>query len=777
MTIIKPKKIILIIIGTLRADHLGCYGYKRNTSPNIDNLAKESILFKHAFSPSAHTLPSLSSIFTSKYPSNSDSDITLPLILSTIEYNTAAFISSTELRKDTKFKAGFEVYDDEMGSDPYARRNCLLTNQQVFKWLKDNSLNDFFLFIHYSDVHGPYINPEPYKNIFINDYLYGARPEYIQGTFDLYPSYKSIPCYQILNPIRDENKNLLDYEKDARYYKAQYDGCIKYFDDNIADLIEKIKKLEIYDDSLIIITSDHGEACGENNIFFYHGLTVTSDQISVPLILKPHKGWDVELGIINTPVSSIDIMPTIFSLCDYDYKDKGIEGHSLKRIIEDKKDPILQERTLISENECQYALIHPDGLMELKKKDLPASTYYPYISALIDALDRKKYYWDSGNEYDLTLPFDQYQRYKIISDIINKFRKNKNLFKILDVGASFEGNLKRFLSNDDIYFLDKEYPPEYIEKGNYIIGDITKIELKETYDFVISVDTYEHIHPIFREKFIINLLNLSKIATIIAAPFDTAGVREHEVFANEVYKHSHGIEHKWLHEHIQNGLPSLPFTLEFIKKLGFDFSVIPNGHLPRWFEMISLYLLIEGKPEFLESMEALNEFYNKNFYYYDNLNPSYRQIIIITNVDSNIDFSDIYSKNSELDDDFNIKYEMLQSFFIKIKELYSNYKYKKLIDKYAQITELTAQITKLTDALQVKDAQLKALETNFHEKKEQVAELTNSLQAIYQSITWRAVMRCQKVIERLIPPGTKRRHYYNQLLLGVIVNGNKCGPK
>lgn len=775
----RPKKIILIIIDSLRQDHLGCYGYKRNTSPNIDDLAKKSFLFKHAFSPSSLTIPSICSILTSKYPGNHsigfdpkgkldpNIDITLASILSKNNYKTAAFVSSKDLRKDTNLNAGFELYDDETGFDLNGRRDCLTTNLQVIKWLEENYDQNFFLFVHYFDVHGPYVTQEHYKNEFVNDGFYG-EPEYVQDTFDINPTFDSIPGYQILNPVRNESTNLLDHEKDVRYYKAQYDGCIRHLDDNLGELIKKLQELEIYDDNLIIVTSDHGEAHGENNIFFYHGLTVTLDQISVPLILKPHNDKGIKNRLINIPVSTIDIMPTVLSLCDHDYSSIRIEGHSLTKILEDEEDPLLKDRTLVSENEGQFALIKPDGLMELKKKDDPVSSYYPHMPALIDSLNGKKFYWDSGNEYTLTIPFDQYQRYKIIADIINKFRKDKKIFKILDVGAGFEKTLKKFLPDDDIYFFDKDYPPELKTRAKFITGDITKVDLNDSYDFVISIDAYEHISPISREGFINKLIHLSKIATIVAAPFDTPGVHENEIFANEAYKLSHGIEYKWLHEHIHNGLPSLPFTLELIEKSGFNYTVIPNGYLPRWFEMISIYFLTEGMPELSKSMEELYEFYNKNFYSYDNVNPAYRQVIVISKVDIIPDLSDIYAKNSEIIEDFSIKSEILQSFYKKIKELCSNFKYGELIEKRAQVVERDAQIKDL-------DTQIRELKCTLETKNAQITELTSTLQSMQQSILWRLLMKYDQLMCSLLPHGTYRRKYYDAVLFWIrsLVNKEK----
>lgn len=764
----RPKKIVLIVIDSLRRDHLGCYRYKRDTSPNIDVLARGGILFKNAFSVSPNTVSSIASIFTSKYPSNHsigfnpdeklnpELDRTLAAVLKENNYKTASFSGSSDL---FGLNSGFDLFED--GPE---RRDCQVINKQIFNWLDENYKEDFFLFVHYFDLNGPYLNSGSYKNTFVEDAFYG-NAEYLNNISDKEPAFNSLPRSNILNPVLDVENNLISFENDVRYYKAQYDGCIRNLDENIKDLIEKLKVLKIYEDALIIITSDHGVAFGENNVFFYDGLSVTLDQIAVPLILKPHKGWNIKSGIINVPVNTIDIMPTILSLCEINFDDLGMDGHSLGKIITNE-DKVLKERILTSENESQYALIDPSGLIEFKKKDTRNSTFYPYIPILIDSINAKKYYWDTDNEYNLNLPFDQYQRYKIIADIVNKFRNSNEIFNILEVGASFEGNLKKFLPNDSIYFLDKEYPPEYSIKNNYIVGDFTKMNISDTYDFVVSLDVYEHILPNARKRFIDSLLNVSKIASIIAAPFDTPGVHEHEVIANEVYKLSHGYEHVWLHEHIQNGLPSLSYTLELIKESGFDFVVIPNGYLPRWFEMISIYLISDGMPEFSRSVEELYEFYNKNFYEYDNVVPAYRQVIVVTKMDFISDLKDIFAKNPDSDTNFDRKYSVLQGFLRKFKEIYDINKYKELMEKRAKNTELNKQVTGLKDQVTIlKDQvtglkdQVTGLNFDIKDRNEKIANLevqlkeknanldfsNFELRCIRTSFTWRTVMKFDRL--------------------------------
>jgi arylsulfatase len=140
----KPKKIILILIDTLRADHLGCYGYKRNTSPNIDEFAKVGIKFDWPFAPITYTVPSITSLFTGKYPSHHctmfsngapvksiESDVFLTDILGSEGYETAAFVSSLVIGKVRKvaMTSGLNIYNDEMTSHELNRLTELIRGE------------------------------------------------------------------------------------------------------------------------------------------------------------------------------------------------------------------------------------------------------------------------------------------------------------------------------------------------------------------------------------------------------------------------------------------------------------------------------------------------------------------------------------------------------------------------------------------------------------------------------------------------------------------------
>ncbi|MFZ3169371.1 MAG: sulfatase [Candidatus Methanoperedens sp.] len=359
----KPKKIILIVVDSLRADHLGCYGYKRNTSPNIDKIAKENILFKWAFSAISYTVPSFTSILTSLYPSShsigyhhkfpkfdKDKDILLPEILKSEGYSTAAFIGSMALRKEIGLDAGFDVYDDPDW------RNAQDSNEKFFSWLDENHDKNLFAMMHYFDVHIPYKPPSPYNKEFVKDKYYGKAKHLetkLDGWLDKEIEIGGIPKSAI---ISIDGK----IETDTRYYISQYDGCIKYVDNAIAEVIKKLKKLNIYDDCLLIITADHGDAMGENDVWFFHGYTVTPDVIHVPLIMKfpeQYKGDINKNSVVDTHVSHIDLMPTILDMIEYDTQGLSLQGKSLINLVKEGSDESFENRIINAEIQGQIASI------------------------------------------------------------------------------------------------------------------------------------------------------------------------------------------------------------------------------------------------------------------------------------------------------------------------------------------------------------------------------------------------------------------------------------
>jgi len=302
--------VILITVDTLRADHLGVYGYARNTSPNLDRFAKEGVSFRYAFSHAPETNPSLSSLMTSYYPHETKvlrneyvlppGAVTMAEILKANGYRTGAVVSNPTLSRGTGFEQGFDVYDDHVEDQDQVsgrvERIAPKTTLAAIKWLEGNYTQKFFLWVHYMDPHGPYVPPSPYNTMFVEPPAAGAeRLPFSKGR-----SGKGvIPSYQRLGDRRD-----------PEFYISQYDGEIRFFDHAFGRLVQKIKELGLLSNSLIVFTSDHGEGMGDHDYYFDHPVYLYNGLVHVPLIIR-FPGQSSEAKEIRYPVAHVDVLPTV----------------------------------------------------------------------------------------------------------------------------------------------------------------------------------------------------------------------------------------------------------------------------------------------------------------------------------------------------------------------------------------------------------------------------------------------------------------------------------
>lgn len=320
----KPP-IILITMDTTRADHLSCYGYTRETTPNIDALAQEALLFKNCISSASWTLPAHASLFTGRSPSEhgarngyndkpfglaplSKEQVTLAETLRDDGYTTAAITGGPALDSGFGLNQGFDFYDDRLSSPlrplalfkvvsklhptlqvPRARSYAKEINQLVRPWLKRHYQEPFFLFINYFDPHRPYMPKAPY------DTMFDGKKDGIEVNFEDILAMRS-------SLKEDEKRHLL----------SQYDGEIASLDNHIGILFEDLKSLDLYEESLIIITSDHGESFGEHNLM-EHGNSLYEDQLWVPLIIK-YPASMAKRGTVEQRVQSLDIMAEILTV-------------------------------------------------------------------------------------------------------------------------------------------------------------------------------------------------------------------------------------------------------------------------------------------------------------------------------------------------------------------------------------------------------------------------------------------------------------------------------
>lgn len=307
--------VIFIMIDALRADHLKCYGYERSTSPNIDRLASESIQFNRAISQAPWTFWSISSFMTSRYPESfnlgtsrapgrlSDGALTLAEVLKERGYSTNSIISNLFAGRKFNATQGYDFVDESICQQDITSPRLLSKIQRRIARIKDKK---FFLFALFFDPHCPY---ERHKG------------------FDYDPDYRGQVTSPFTPPtVFDGRKRLDAYsERDIKHMKALYDGEIKFTDDHIGKLIDTLKRNGLYDSSMIILVSDHGETFHDHGTYI-HEWTLYDELLSVPLLVKLPKQ---EHGRrVTGTFRLIDLFPSIMKLLGYDASPYHLEGSS-----------------------------------------------------------------------------------------------------------------------------------------------------------------------------------------------------------------------------------------------------------------------------------------------------------------------------------------------------------------------------------------------------------------------------------------------------------------
>jgi SAM-dependent methyltransferase len=247
----------------------------------------------------------------------------------------------------------------------------------------------------------------------------------------------------------------------------------------------------------------------------------------------------------------------------------------------------------------------------------------------------------------LKLPFDQYQRYRIVAEVIERLREGSAPLRILDVGGS-DGKILTFLSEDRITILNRT---DTEEVPGFVRGEATALPFEdESFDYVASVDVYEHIDPAFRERYLSELRRVAGRGVLLAAPFDSEAVRAAERVANECHRAVHSTENVWLKEHAEKGLPHLDGTREFFEGRGDSVCVLPNGQLFHWLAMMCLTHYsskLEGDVASLFS-EA-NAFYNEFMYGSDNAEPCYRHLLVCLREPTKTNLDELVTSGADAD--------------------------------------------------------------------------------------------------------------------------------
>lgn len=322
--------IVLISLDTLRPDHLGCYGYRRNTSPNIDRLSQESVLFFNTYSTTSWTLPAHVSMLTSLdclhhqvyYPRHrmEPETVTVADILRVNQLVCAGFTGGGYLSSKYGFSKGFDSYQEYKiyGNKALRYDEAEYIAEKACKWIQSNRDKNFFLFVHTYQPHEPYGNLSSEGKKFLSE---NAKWNKVNMGALLKEKGRFYTRF-----TDEEVKNIV----------GLYDGEIRYTDlFLVKPLIEELKKSRLYDSTMIIITSDHGEEFNEHEAWL-HDHSIYDEGIKIPLIIKfPHSEYKGKK--IHEIVRITDIVPTILDHLNIKTGSAEFDGQSLLPLIEQKE--------------------------------------------------------------------------------------------------------------------------------------------------------------------------------------------------------------------------------------------------------------------------------------------------------------------------------------------------------------------------------------------------------------------------------------------------------
>ncbi|MFQ5791849.1 MAG: sulfatase [Acidobacteriota bacterium] len=364
--------VLLVTVDTLRADHLSCYGYPRQTSPAVDRLAARGVVFDSAYTYWPKTRGSFAAMFTSLYAAQHgltvrDRDLpefnrTLAEVLQERGYRTAAVLDNGNLDRALGFGQGFELYEQVWltpGTTELDRTEAL--TRFALDFLSEEDEEDpFFLWIHYVNPHTPYDPPE--------ELLSGYRED---GLLPRGPELPSVVGYH-----GGVNRKLAR-PGEARLgdYIDRYDAEIALADGHVGRVLEALETSAFADSTLVLFTSDHGESLGEHDYFFDHGRYLFNASLRVPLVLSLP-------GVLPTgervrgPVSTLDIFPTILDLTQISFPPR-LEGRSLLPLVRRTKEKLhprlffQNDRHLMAISNGRLKLIsHPGGEGEEARYEL-----------------------------------------------------------------------------------------------------------------------------------------------------------------------------------------------------------------------------------------------------------------------------------------------------------------------------------------------------------------------------------------------------------------------
>jgi arylsulfatase A-like enzyme len=332
--------VIVVVVDTLRADHMSSYGYSRHTTPYLEHMAQEGVQFEDAISPSSWTLPAHQSLLSGRYPHEhgqvreqmvNQSLPSLGRTLASKGYRTGAFSANTDFFcRRAGFAEGFQHFEDYfysagdmvyrtfwgrlffrtyvaelLGLDELpGRKKAADVNGETLRWISRDSRRPFFAFLNYFDVHYPYVPEQPYRSKFADARQQEAcRPSW---AFRLNPLHRPTEFERLMQMSPACFQVQVD----------QYDGGVVYVDQQIANLMSELQRAGLDRNTIVVVTSDHGESFREHGLVT-HGTSLYRELIHVPLLVW----WPGHVPAgekISRPVSTASLPATILDLLDSD---------------------------------------------------------------------------------------------------------------------------------------------------------------------------------------------------------------------------------------------------------------------------------------------------------------------------------------------------------------------------------------------------------------------------------------------------------------------------
>ncbi len=300
------RRIVMVSFDSLRTDRIGAYGSDRSVTPVLDAFSRECMIFSDCSVQEPFALTSQMSFLTSLYPFNHKLDPTTelrpgaPTLTETLRncgYHSAAFVANNWLKAEYGFDQGFNSYRylPDYSADQM--------NQVIFSWLEDNRHDRFFLFINYHDLNVrkgplPYSPPEPFANLF--------KTAYDELVFD---GCRDDACGAALMMQAAKGKTVLS-DAQWKYLQFMYDSAVYYADSRFGRLLEKLKEEKLYQNTMFILYSPHGEEFGDHGSALHFQLY--QECVRVPLMLRIPQS--VKNKIFDYPIQSIELMPSVLNI-------------------------------------------------------------------------------------------------------------------------------------------------------------------------------------------------------------------------------------------------------------------------------------------------------------------------------------------------------------------------------------------------------------------------------------------------------------------------------